>query len=197
MKLTNYQLESQIENLSEDKSQEYFKNYIQNILEDESKPYYQKADYVGLSLSELKSKIDNLSSNIKELQDLKKKLSNALDIGKVLVADVFIKNGIDRIDGNIISSLTLTPSSSKTTTDITVLDEKEVMKLGYVAFSVDMEAIKVALTTKAGQKELKELVNVITITEETPAKVKINQKRSANNTTVAVVDEILTIDVAA
>ncbi len=196
MKLTNYQLESQIENLSEDKSQEYFKNYIQNILEDESKPYYQKADYVGLSLSELKSKIDNLSSNIKELQDLKKKLSNALDIGKVLVADVFIKNGIDRIDGNIISSLTLAPSSSKTTTDITILDEKSVMQLGYVAFSVDMEAIKVALTTKAGQKELKELVNVITITENTPAKVKINQKRTANNT-VAVVDEILTIDVAA
>jgi hypothetical protein len=124
---------------------------------------------------------------------LKKKLSNALDIGKVLVADVFIKNGIDRIDGNIISSLTLAPSSSKTTTDITILDEKSVMQLGYVAFSVDMEAIKVALTTKAGQKELKELVNVITIKEDTPAKVKINQKRTANNTTVEVVEEILTL----
>ena len=51
----------------------------------------------------LKNKIDCLTSDISDFQALKrKKLSTALDIAKVQVADIFIANGIDRIDGNII-----------------------------------------------------------------------------------------------
>jgi hypothetical protein len=66
------------------------------------------------------------------------------------------------------------------------------MQLGYVKFEVDMDAVKLALETKEGKEELKELVQVITIEEEIPAKVKINQKRTANNADFTV-DEILTI----
>ncbi len=197
MKLTNYALEAHIERLNPNVQHSFFKEYLQSILEDTTKPYYQKCDYVGLSLNEIKSKIDTIAKDIKELQSLKQRLSESLEIAKELTAEILLANGIDRIDGNIISSLTLTSASSKVKIDITVLDEKEVMKLGYVKFDVDLEAIKLALVTKEGREELKELVNVITITEETPAKVKINQKRSANNTNIAVVDEILTIDVAA
>ena len=72
MKLVNYQLQTQIEYLSEDKPSNFFKAYLQSILEDTSKPYYQRADYIGLSLNEIKSKIDTLSSDISELQALKK-----------------------------------------------------------------------------------------------------------------------------
>ncbi|MDD2697936.1 MAG: hypothetical protein PHF17_03945 [Arcobacteraceae bacterium] len=197
MKLVNYQLQNQIEYLSLDKSNTFFKEYLQNILEDTTKPYYQRCDYIGLSLNEIKSKIDTIAKDIKDLQSLKQRLSESLEIAKELTADIFLANGIDRIDGNIISSLTLTSASSKVKTDITVLDEKEVMKLGYVKFDVDVEAIKLAYATKEGQEELKALINVISITENTPAKVKINQKRTANNTNIAVVEEILTIDVAA
>ena len=116
MKLVNYQLQNQIEYLSDENksNNEFFKKYLQGILEDTSKPYYQRADYIGLSLNEIKNKIDTLSSDISELQALKKKLLNALDIAKVQVAEIFMANGIDRIDGNIISSLTLTNATSKT-----------------------------------------------------------------------------------
>ena len=193
MKLTNYALEAHIERLNPNVQHTFFKEYLQSILEDSSKPYYQRCDYIGLSLNEIKSKIDTIAKDIKELQSLKQKLSESLEIAKELTAEILLVNGIDRIDGNIISSLTLTSASSKVKTDITILDEKEVMKLGYVRFEPDLEAIKLAYATKEGQEELKGLVNQITITEETPAKVKINQKRSANNTTVAVVDEILTL----
>ncbi len=191
MKLTNYALEAHIERLNQNVQHTFFKDYLQNILEDTTKPYYQRCDYIGLSLNEVKSKIDTIAKDIKELQSLKQKLSESLEIAKELTAEILISNGIDRIDGNIISSLTLTSASTKTKTDITILDEKSVMQLGYVKFDVDMEAIKLALVTKDGADELKELVSVITITENIPAKVKINQKRSANNTTVADVDEIL------
>lgn len=195
MKLINYQLQTQIEYLSDDKSNNFFKEYLQSILEDTSKPYYQRADYIGLSLNEIKSKIDTLTSDISELQALKKKLSNALDIAKVQVADIFIANGIDRIDGNIISSLTLTNATSKTKDEIIIKNEEALINLGYVKFSVDIEAVEKALLTKEGKKKLKKLVDVIPITISTPAKIKVNTKRtSANNIQTVETDEILVIE---
>ncbi len=195
MKLVNYQLQTQIEHLGEDKPNNFFKEYLQSILEDTSKPYYQRADYIGLSMQEIKSKIDILTSDISDLQALKKKLSNALDIAKVQVAEIFIGNGIDRIDGNIISSLTLTNPTSKTKDEILIKDEKTLINLGYVKFSVDLEAVELALQTKEGKKELKKLVDVMPITVTTPAKIKVNTKRtSVNNVEAIEVDEILVIE---
>ncbi|WP_421716910.1 hypothetical protein [Arcobacter arenosus] len=192
MKLINYALQTQIETLSETKSQKFFKSYIQQILEDDSKPYYQKADYVGLSLNELKNKIDYLSTNIKELQALKQKLNESLEIAKVLTADVLIKNGVDRVDGNIISSLTLTKESTTIKKKITIKDENAVMGLGFVKFSVDEEAISKALEEESSKdlKELNKYIKIENIKTTNPAKVKINTKRAVNNTSITT-DEIL------
>ena len=195
MKLINYQLQTQIEYLSDEKPNNFFKEYLQSILEDTSKPYYQRADYIGLSLNEIKSKIDTLTSDISELQALKKKLSNALEIAKVQVAEIFASNGIDRIDGNIISSLTLTNPTSKTKDEIIIKNEEALINLGYVKFSVDIEAIEKALQTKEGKKELKKYVEVMPITVTTPAKIKVNTKRVAVSNVEAIeVDEILVIE---
>ena len=198
MKLVNYQLQNQIENLADDKSNNFFKEYLQGILEDTSKPYYQRADYIGLSLNEIKSKIDTLTSDIQDLQALKKKLLNALDIAKVQVADIFIANGIDRIDGNIISSLTLSNATSKTKDEIIIKDENAVINLGYVKFSVDLDAVEKALLTKEGKKELKKFVDVTPITISTPAKIKVNSKRTSANNSLNIevneTDEILVIE---
>ena len=195
MKLINYQLQTQIEYLSDEKPNNFFKEYLQSILEDTSKPYYQRADYIGLSMQEIKSKIDTLSSDISELQALKKKLSNALEIAKVQVAEIFASNGIDRIDGNIISSLTLTNPTSKTKDEIIIKNEEALINLGYVKFSVDIEAIEKALQTNAGKKELKKYVEVMPTTVTTPAKIKVNTKRVAVSNVEAIeVDEILVIE---
>lgn len=195
MKLVNYQLQTQIECLSQDKPKDFFKDYLTTILEDSVKPYFQKADYVGLSLQELKFKIDTLTSNIAELQQLKKKLSVSLEIAKEITASVLIDNGIDRIDGNIISSITLTTPTSKTKTELKILNNNEVMKLGYVKFEPDIEAIEKALLTKEGLKELTDLVSIKETTVTTPAKVKINAKRTSSNNTE--IDELLIVKKAA
>ena len=197
MKLVNYQLQTQIEYLGENKTNSHFKDYLKSVLEDTSKPYYQRADYIGLSLNEIKSKIDTLTSNISDLQALKKRLNSALEIAKELTANVFLENGIDRIDGNIISSLTLTNATSKNKDEILIKNENALINLGYVKFSVDYEAIEKALQTKEGKKELKKLVDVTPITISTPAKIKVNTKRtSANNTEIKAneTDEILIIE---
>ncbi|MCT7650887.1 hypothetical protein N5U19_08320 [Aliarcobacter butzleri] len=195
MKLVNYQLQTQIEYLSENKINSHFKDYLKSVLQDTTKPYYQRADYIGLSLNEIKSKIDTLSSDISELQALKKKLSTALEIAKVQIAEIFLENGIDRMDGNIISSLTLSNVTSKTKDEIIIKNEDALINLGYVKFSVDLEAVEKALKTKEGKKELKKLVDVIPITITNPAKIKVNTKRTAvNNAQTVETDEILVIE---
>ncbi len=83
MKLVNYQLQTQIEYLSEDKPNNFFKEYLQSILEDTSKPYYQRADYIGLSLNQIKNRYSLIwyiwTSSFKE------KLSNALEIASITI----------------------------------------------------------------------------------------------------------------
>ena len=64
-------------------------------------------------------------------------------------------------------------------------------------FSADYEAIEKALQTKEGKKELKKFVEVTPITISTPAKIKVNTKRtSVNNTEIEAneTDEILIIE---
>ena len=150
MKLINYKLQTQMENLNEDSTNQYFKDYLKSILEDTSTPYFQKADYIGLSLQEIASKIEYIGTDIRELQAYKKRLQTALTLAKELVADVLIQNGVDRVDGNLISSLTLQAESKSTKTDLIILDENKVMTLGYVKFTPDIEAIKIALETSKG-----------------------------------------------
>ena len=182
MKLVNYKLQTQMENLNEDSTNQYFKDYLKSILEDTSTPYFQKADYIGLSLQEIASKIEYIGTDIRELQAYKKKLQTALTLAKELVADVFISNGVDRVDGNFISSLTLQEESISTKSDVVILDENKVMGLGYVKFTPDIEAIKIALETSKGKKELEGLVSVITETTTIKPKVKVNSKKAINNT---------------
>ena len=182
MKLVNYKLQTQMENLNEDSTNQYFKDYLKSILEDTSTPYFQKADYIGLSLQEIASKIEYIGTDIRELQAYKKKLQTALTLAKELVADVLIQNGVDRVDGNFISSLTLQAESQSIKSDVVVLDENKVMQLGYVKFSPDIEAIKIALETPKGKKELEGLVSVIKETTTIKPKVKVNSKKAINNT---------------
>lgn len=188
MRLVNYKLQTQMENLNENSDNKYFKEYLKSILEDPNTPYFQKADYIGLCLQEINSKVEYIANDIKELQAYKKRLQTALTLAKELVADVLIQNGVDRVDGNVISSITLQSESITTKQEIVVLDENAVMTLGYVKFEPDIEAIKVALETPKGKKELKDIVTTITETSTNKAKVKVNAKKktSSNNENITV-----------
>ena len=177
MKLVNYKLQTQMENLNEDSTNQYFKEYLKSILEANT-PYFQKADFIGLSLQEIASKIEYIGTDIRELQAYIKKLLTALTLAKELVADVFISNGVDRVDGNLISSLTLQAESTTSKSDLIILDENKIMGLGYVKFTPDIEAIKIALETSKGKKELEGLVSVITETTTIKPKVKVNSKKA-------------------
>lgn len=179
MKMTNYRLQNEMENINPDK-QDWFKDFVRQVLESD-KPYYAKADYIGLSIKEIQNKIDYLSSDIKEMTALKSSLTSAKTTALEATAEVLEEYGINRLDGTAISSITITPQKSKSKETFKIIDEKELISLGYFSVSVDEQSVKDAMSTIEGMNEVDKYVKVGVSTEEVPARIKVNAKRGNSN----------------
>lgn len=183
-----YRLQSEMEHLKVG-NEDWFKEYLKSVLEDESKPSYQKADYIAYSIDQLSDQITYVSSEIKELQALKKRLSQAKELALELTASVLAEYGIDKLEGTKVSSITIIPQKTKVKESLNILDERSLMELGYFQPVLDIKAIEKALETNEDQEILSHL-QVETTKEITPARIKVNAKRaSANNQA----DELLEI----
>ena len=172
--MTNYRLQTEIENIKEDKT-EWFQNYVRQVLES-NKPYYAKADYIGLSIKELDNKISYIADDIKELQTLKKNLTDAKSTALEATATVLAEYGIDRLDGTSISSITITPKKTKLKETFEIKDSgiDALIKLGFYTVVVDEQSVKEAMKTLDGMNEIDEYVEVGVVSEEIPAKIKKN-----------------------
>ena len=165
MKMTNYRLQTEIENINIDKT-EWFKNYVRQVLES-NKPYHAKADYIGLS--------------IKELQTLKKNLTLAKTTALEAIAEVLVEYGIDKLDGTVISSITITPKKSKTKDTLNIINADALIKLGYFSVIVDKSAVEEAMGNLESMDEIDKFVEISSIDEITPARIKVNSRRSSVN----------------
>ena len=182
MEIKKYRLQTEMENLKEG-NEEWFKDYVRGVLES-NKPYFEKADYIAYSINQISNKLDYISNEIKELQELKKFLSNSKELAMQITASILTNEyGISKLESGVaISSITITPEKSKTSQVITIENEQAVLGLGYVSFIPDYSAIEVDLAnkSKAELKDLMQFIEVNTITEITPQKIKINNKKAVN-----------------
>jgi len=178
--MTNYRLQTEIENLTPLSQKDWFKNYVIEVLESD-KPYHVKTDYIGLSFQELQNKIDYLSSDIKELQALKKSLSQAKLLAQEVTASILSTYGIDRLDGTSISSITITPQKTKLKETFKVTNAEALIKLGFYTVVVDEQSVRDAMLTVEGMDDIDEFVEIGVISEEVPAKIKVNARRSSSN----------------
>lgn len=180
MKTTNYRLLSEIQNIKAD-NPEWFKQYVRQILESD-KPYYAKADYIALSIIDLQSKIDYLSEEIKSMSALKKSLMEAKALALEATASVLSEYGIDRLDGAMVSSITITPSKAKLTETFKIIDEQALIQLGYCSVIVDEKAVREAMSTLESMNEIDAYVEVGVISETIPARLRVNTRQGhANN----------------
>jgi len=179
MKMTNYRLQTEIENINEDK-RNWFKNYVRQVLES-NKPYHAKADYIGLSIKELDNKILYIAEDIKELQTLKKNLTNAKATALEATATVLAEYGIDRLDGTSISSITITPKKTKLKETFKIINSEKLIQLGFYTVVVDEQSVKDAMLTVEGMNEIDEFVEVGVVSEEVPARIKVNARRDSSN----------------
>lgn len=180
MKTTSYRLVKEIEHLSPT-NLEWFKHHIRGILESE-KAFHVKADYIGLSFQEIDEKIEYLASQIKEVQVMKKSLENAKSTAQEAIASVLEEYGVDRLEGTMVSSITITPAKTKLKNALTILDANALIALGYVNVTIDEKSIMEAMCTIEGMEQVDEYVEISVTQEQVPSRIKINSKRtSANN----------------
>lgn len=179
MKMTNYRLQTEMENIKAD-SQDWYKDYVRQVLES-NKPYHAKADYLGLSIQEIQNKIDYLTADIQEMSVLKKSLSSAKSLALIATAEVLEEYGVDRLDGTSISSITITPKKTKLTETFEIINTEALIKLGYYSVVVDEKSVKNAMLTVEGMNEIDAFVQVGITTKEIPARIKVNARRSSSN----------------
>jgi hypothetical protein len=179
MKTESYRLVKEMEHINPT-NLDWFKHHIRGILESE-KPFHVKCDYIGLSFQEIDEKVEFLALQIKEIQTMKKSLESAKSIALEAVASVLGEYGVDRIDGTMISSITISPSKTKIKNTLTILDANALISLGYVNVTIDEKSIMEAMCTVEGMEEVDQYVEITVTEENIPARIKVNTKRSSAN----------------
>lgn len=178
MKTTRYQFERDIEGASSSNA-EWLKAAFIAILESD-KHFTSKADYIGYSVLSIDEKVQSLDEQIKELQGVKKRLKEAKEIALNIGAEVLTQYGIDKLEGNGISSITLTDTKQSCHQELVIFNEPALIKEGYFKVILDTEAIINDFTKADERAVLEPYCNLVTTTTTTPAKLKVNKRRSAN-----------------
>ena len=164
-----------------------FKENIKSLLEDENKKEFEKADLIAEMFLDVDEKIDYLKSQIKLLNTIKKQLETSKQKAREIIAEIFEEYGIDRLNGVMISSLTLAPQKEEVKENIIVKDEEALINLGYA--KVDEKKLKEALYTD----KYNEIEPYIDIEVENITKPVTVKKRHTKNFVSMILEQILFI----
>ena len=176
MKTTRYQFEQTVQETTEH-SLVWLKEELKSILESD-REYTRKADYIGYSILSIDSKISVLDEQIKELQSYKTKLKEAKGLVLSAGAEVFEQYGIDKLEGAGISSITVTKSGSKSKRLLHIEDEELLIAAGFYTKVVDEKAVMEAYDDEERHEQIVPYVAEEIVNNTTPAKLKINKRRS-------------------
>ena len=151
-----------------------FKQEIKNLLEDTDKKEFEKADSIAGMFLDLDEKTDYLKYQIKFLNTLKKQLDTSKQQAKEIIAKVLGEYGIDKLNGVMVSSLTITPQKNDIKEHTIIKDKEALIKLGYA--KVDEKKLKEALYTDR-YNEIEPYIDIEVENVTKLAAVKINKRK--------------------
>jgi hypothetical protein len=180
MKFVRYQLEKDIQ-VATMANKEWLKSRLCGILES-NKESTAKADYLGLSLLSIDESVKSIDEEISELKALKDSLKLAKEVALEVGAEVFENYGIEKLEGLRVSSLTIHHPVVTPKVNFTVTNPQALIDAGFRKEVLDMDKLKECYNNG----EYLDLINAhcdISITRETKTKkLKVNKRRSSNNT---------------
>ena len=103
----------------------------------------QTVDYMALALDHITNKQDDISSAIAKLQELKKAEASRAEFIKEECAKWLEGTGLDKLDGLIVSSVTVNEAKPKE--NLIIEDEETLINQGYFKTVLDKTAVKQAL----------------------------------------------------
>ena len=129
-------------------------------------------DYIGLALDNLDDKLERIKIAKAELKMIEDEAKMQKEHIKMEVANLLQANGIDKLQGDRVSSITVyNPKPNKS---VNIKDEATLMALGYVKTTLDTTKIKADLESGLIDEDLAELKESIK-----PTTIKLNKKRGA------------------
>ena len=130
----------------------------------------QLTDYVGLALDHITAKRTDIKAAIKQLQELDKHEANREEFIKEQCANWLEATGLDKLDGLIVSSMTI--NNTKPKENLIVTDEDACINAGYFKTVMDTSAVKKALLD--GVEVEGAHIEVVHVAN----KIKVNKKRN-------------------
>lgn len=156
-----------------------YNTQLENASREEISPLlYQKVDalqahgvvdYVGFVLESLEDRVKRIDETIKELQEAKKTINAQSDIIKIGVSEWLTDNGLEKLNGDRISSISV--FNKKESYELVIMDEEAVINAGYFKMQVDKTSAKQALQNGLSVDGAK-----LEITYNEPS-IRLNKKR--------------------
>lgn len=129
----------------------------------------QTADYISMAIENIETSKDRINKAIKELNEVKKSIEAQGEVIKVGASEWLTSNGIDKLNGDRISSISVFNKSE--TIEVVIDNEEAVINAGFFKMAVDKTAVKQALLDGANIEGAH-----IEITHNEQS-IKINKKR--------------------
>jgi hypothetical protein len=129
-------------------------------------------DYIGLAIDNISSQKERIKQAIIELREVQKSLEFQEDIIKIGVSEWMSDNGIEKLNGDRISSITIL--DKKETQELVIDNEEAVVNAGYFKMVIDKTSAKQAVQEGANIEGCH-----IEITYNEPS-IKLNKKRAKN-----------------
>ncbi len=141
-------------------------NWKLKSLEEENRPVEEGiSDYIGFALDHLDQSIDSKKFYIKELRQLITQDQKQIEAIKVDGVLFFEQLGVEKLQGNIVSSVTISKGKEA--------EEKSKKRLKYLVPVEEIEELLITL----GKAEYE---TVTTLSDPTPAKLRVTQRRVKN-----------------
>ncbi len=133
------------------------------------------ANYIGFAIDNIDNAIDRIDTQIKLMQEIKDRAKQQIETIKIGVAQWLNENGVEKLQGDIISSITV---FDKASTQEVIIDSESDIDVSYFKLVPDKTAIKKAINDGI------EVVGAHMQVTHNEQSVKVNRKK------VKVVDEL-------
>ena len=133
------------------------------------------ADYIGFAIGNLEAGIERIDSQIKLMQEIKARAKEQIEVIKVGASNWLSDNGVDRIEGDIVSSITVL---EKAPTQKVIIDDEKAIDVSFCKLVADTTLIKQAINE--GQEVKGARLEVM----HNESSIRLNKKK------VKVVDEL-------
>jgi len=132
------------------------------------------ADYMALAIDNLSTKIDKIKQAENELKALKKDITAQIETVKIGSAKWLTEYGIDKLNGLIVSSVTV---ARPTATEALIVTNKETLiNQGFFKTVIDETAVKNAIKNN----EVVEGANISITHKEDSLKINLKRKKNEN-----------------